>query len=123
MSPHMYDASLTGLRGLAMIFRITIATSLLLAATGVTAAPAKSKAVSTVLITSACDLSATNVAIGANGQTVRLAKPLAPKVKTTLKLPKMTGSVVAVAASFEDESTAESPELDTCQDHTVRFTD
>jgi hypothetical protein len=106
-----------------MIFRITVATSPLLAATGVTAAPAKPKAVSSVLITNDRDVSATDVAIGANGQTVRLAKPLAPKVKTTLKLPKMTGSVVAVAASFGDESTAGFPELDICQDHTVRFMD
>jgi hypothetical protein len=119
----MYDAPLTALRGIAMIFRITIATSLLLAATGVIAAPAKPKPVSTVLITNARDVSATDVAIGANGRTVRLAKPLAPKAKTTLRLPKMTGCVVAVAASFEDESTAEFPELDVCQDHTVRFTD
>jgi hypothetical protein len=110
----MYDASLTGLRGIAMIFWITIAASPLLAATGVTAAPAKPKAVSTVLITNDRDVSATNVAIGANGQTVRLAKPLAPKAKTTLRLPKMTGRVVAVAVSFEDESTAGFPELNVC---------
>ena len=106
-----------------MIFRITIASSLLLAATGAIAAPAKPKPISTVVITNARDVPATEVAIGANGQTVRLAKPLAPKAKTTLKLPKMTGCMVAVAATFEDESTAEFPELDVCHDSTVRFTD
>jgi hypothetical protein len=106
-----------------MIFRITTATSLLLAATGAFAAPTKTKPVSTVIITNARDIPATDVAIGANGQTVRLTKPLAPKAKTTLRLPKMAGCMVAVAATFEDESTAEFSELDVCQDGTVRFTD
>jgi hypothetical protein len=119
----MYDASPTAQRGLAMIFRITTATSLLLAATSAIAAPVKAKPVSTIVITNARAVPATDVAIGANGQIVRLPKPLAPKAKTTLRLPKMTGCMVAVAATFEDESTAEFPELDVCQDKTVRFTD
>jgi hypothetical protein len=122
-APHKYDASPTVQRGIAMIYRITTATSLLLAATGAFAAPTKTKPVSTVIITNARDIPATDVAIGVNGQTVRLTKPLAPKAKTTLRLPKMTGCMVAVAATFEDESTAEFPELDVCQDGTVRFTD
>ena len=106
-----------------MIFRIATAASLLLAATGAIAAPAKPKTVSSVVITNAREVPATDVAIGVNGQTVRLAKPLTSKAKTTLKLPKMTGCMVAVAATFEDESLVELPELDVCKDSTVRFTD
>jgi hypothetical protein len=106
-----------------MIIRIVTATSLLLAATSAIAAPTKPKPVSAVVITNAREVPAIDVAIGANGQTVRLAKPLAPRAKTTLRLPKMTGCMVAVAATFEDESTAELPELDVCKDSTVRFTD
>ena len=106
-----------------MIFRIVTATGLLLAATGAIAAPTKPNSVSTVLITNAREVSATDVAIGANGQTIRLSKPLAPNAKTTLKLPKMSGCLVAVAATFEDEATAELPELDVCKDRNVRLTD
>jgi hypothetical protein len=117
----MNDAFQTIQRGIAMIVRTLIATSLLLTATSVFAAP--SKPVSAVIITNARDVPATDIAIGANGKTVRLAKPLAPKAKATLKLPKMTGCMVAVAATFEDESTAELPELDICKDGTLRLTD
>jgi len=106
-----------------MIIRIITATSLLLAATSVIAAPAKPKPVSTVLITNSREVPATDVSVGADGQIVRLAKPLPPKAKTTLKLPKMTGCIVAVAATFEDESTAELPGLDVCKDSNVRLTD
>ncbi|MBQ0822256.1 hypothetical protein HPT29_022875 [Microvirga terrae] len=104
-----------------MIVRTLIVTSFLLAATGVFAAPSKPN--SSVVVTNARDVSATDIAIGANGQTVRLTKPLAPKAKATLRLPRVTGCMVAVAATFEDESTAELPELDTCKDGTLRFTD
>ena len=106
-----------------MIVRIVVATGLVLAAGAAAAAPEKPKPVSAVLVTNARSVPATDIAIGANGQTVRLAKPLAPNAKTTLKLPKMSGCVVAVAATFEDDSTTEVPELDVCKDSTVRFTD
>lgn len=106
-----------------MIIRIIAATSLLFAVTSAIAAPQKPKSVSTVLITNSREVPATDVSVGVDGQTVRLAKPLPPKTKTTLKLPKVTGCIVAVAATFEDESTAELPVLDVCKDRTVRFTD
>jgi hypothetical protein len=106
-----------------MIIRIVTATSLILAATGAIAAPTKPKPASAVVIVNAREVPATDVAIGADGQTVRLAKPLAPNAKTTLRLPKMKGCMVAVAATFEDESTVEQPELDVCKDSAVRFTD
>ncbi|WP_201836219.1 hypothetical protein [Microvirga zambiensis] len=106
-----------------MIIRIITATSLLFAATGAIAAPAKPNHATTVVITNSREVPATAVSVGVDGQTVRLATPLPPKAKTTLKLPKMTGCMVAVAATFDDESTAELPDLDVCKDRNVRFTD
>ncbi|WP_162820178.1 hypothetical protein [Microvirga calopogonii] len=104
-----------------MTFRIIAATALLLTATSAMAAPAKPA--SAVLVTNAREVAVTDVTVEAGGKTVRLAKPLAPKAKTTLKLPKMSGCTVTVAATFEDESTADLSEFDVCKDKNVRFTD
>src|SRR5687767_12328377 len=106
-----------------MVVRILTATSLLLAAPAAFAAPTKPKQVSTVVITNSRGVQATDVAVGANGQTVRLSKPLAPKAQATLRLPKMAGCMVVVAALFQDEATSELSELDVCKDRTIRFTD
>jgi len=106
-----------------MIFRIAAATGLLLVANGALAAPPKPKPPSAVVISNARAFPTTEIAIGVGEQSVRLSKPLASKAKTTLKLPKMSGCVVAVAASFEDESTADLGEFDVCRDSTIRFTD
>ena len=106
-----------------MIVRILAATSLLLAASAAFAAPTKPKPVSAVVITNSRGVQATDVAVGANGQTVRLSKPLAPKAQATLRLPKMAGCMVVVAARFEDEAASELSELDVCKDRTIRFTD
>jgi hypothetical protein len=106
-----------------MIVRILAATSLLLAASAAFAAPTKPKPVSAVVITNSRGVQATDVAVGVNGQTVRLSKPLAPKAQATLRLPKMAGCMVVVAAVFEDEAASELSELDVCKDRTIRFTD
>ncbi len=105
-----------------MIVRIAAAISLLAASTAL-AAPTKPKPAASLVITNARAVPATDVAIDVNGQTVRVSKPLAPKAKATLKLPKMSGCTVAVAAAFEDETTAELGEFDVCKDRTVRLTD
>lgn len=106
-----------------MIFRIVAATSLLLATSHVMAAPSKPTPASALVITNARQVPATDIAIGANGQTIRTKKPLAPQAKTTLKLPKMTGCHVAIAANFPDEASVQMDEFDVCKDHTVRLTD
>ena len=106
-----------------MIVRVLAATSLLLAAPAAFAAPTKPKTVSAVVITNSRGVQATDVAVGANGQTVRLSKPLAPKAQASLRLPKMAGCMVVVAARFEDEAASELSELDVCKDRTIRFTD
>jgi hypothetical protein len=106
-----------------MIFRAFAATGLVLVASVAVAAPAKPRPASALTITNARAVPAIEVAIGAGDQTVKLSRPLAPKAKTTLKLPKMTGCMVAVAATFADESVAELDEFDVCKESTVRFTD
>ena len=60
--------------------------------------------------------------VRAGEQSARLAKPLAPQSKATLRLPKLKGCLVSVAATFEDEGRAEIPEHDVCKDRTIRFT-
>ncbi|KLK91015.1 hypothetical protein AA309_22850 [Microvirga vignae] len=106
-----------------MIFRIVTATGLLLVASHAIAAPSKPKPATALVITNAREVPATDLAVGANGQTVRIKKPLAPQAKTTLKLPKMTGCQVAIAASFPDEASIQMDEFDVCKDNTVRLTD
>ena len=105
-----------------MFFRILAATSLLFTA-AVPLLPQRTKACLGTVITNAREVRAIDVAVGANGQTVRLTRPLGPNAKATLKLPKMSGCMVAIAANFEDETAAELGEFDTCQDSTVRLTD
>jgi hypothetical protein len=106
-----------------MIFRIVTAAGLLLVASHAIAAPSKPKPASALVITNAREVPATDIAIGANGQTVRIKKPLAPQAKTTLKLPKMTGCQVAIAATFPDEASVQMDEFDVCEDNTIRLTD
>jgi hypothetical protein len=65
----------------------------------------------------------TEVAIGVGEKSVRLPKPLASKARATLKLPKMSGCMVAVAVNFETGSTADLGEIDVCKDNAIRFTD
>jgi hypothetical protein len=106
-----------------MLVRLVAATGLLLVANHALAAPTKPKPDSALIITNAREVPATDVAIDANGQTVRVMKPLAPKAKTSVKLPQMTGCMVAIAATFEDDATAELAEFDVCQDRNIRLTD
>jgi hypothetical protein len=105
-----------------MDLRIVTAIGLLSASNAI-AAPEQAKPASALVITNARQVPATDIAIGANGQTVRIKKPLAPQAKTTLKLPKMKGCQVAVAAIFPDEASIQADELDVCRDNTIRLTD
>jgi hypothetical protein len=109
--------------GNTMLFRVVTATGLLLLASHAIAAPTKLKPASALVITNARGVPATDIAIGANGQTVRIKKPLAPQAKATLKLPKLTGCQVAVAASFPDEASIQMDDFDVCKDNNIRLTD
>jgi hypothetical protein len=104
------------------MIRILMAAGLVVVAGAAWAAP-KPKPAATVSITNARDVTATEVSIEAAEGTVRLAKPLAARARTSLKLPRMTGCNVAIAAIFEDESVVEIEEFDICKDSRIRFTD
>ena len=51
------------------------------------------------------------------------SKPLGPKARATLKLPKLQGCTVSVTASFEGGGQVDVGEFDICKDKTIRFTD
>lgn len=104
-----------------MPMRLYAAAGLAIVATGALAAPPKPA--SALLITNARAVPAVEVVIGAGEKTVGLPKPLAPKAKATLKLPKVTGCTVSVSATFADESVVEMDDFDVCKEKTIRFTD
>jgi len=63
------------------------------------------------------------IVITAEDATASTSKPLGPKARTTLKLPKIQGWTVSVAASFAGVGQVEVGEFDICKDRTIRFTD
>ncbi len=95
------------------------------------AAPAAKKARSktpqpaqVVTLTNATRQTATEVIItGEEEKTAKLSKPLAPKAKASLKLPKLKECLVQVAATFEGEGQVDIGEFDICKDKTIRFTE
>jgi hypothetical protein len=67
---------------------------------------------------------AIQVAVAADDKIVRSAKPLAPKGRAVLKLPKLTGCTVTVSAAFAGEDAMkEIGEVDVCREKSVRLTD
>lgn len=65
----------------------------------------------------------TSLEVSGDGKSARLAKPLKPKGRTTLRLPAMKGCTVSVAAAFDGTGEPQTTELDICKDKSVRFTD
>lgn len=86
------------------------------------AAP-KPRPATALAIVNARAVPATEVSVSAGDAVANLPKPLAPKGRATLKLPKLTGCMVAVSAVFADETVAEIDEFDVCKEKQVRFTD
>ena len=78
---------------------------------------------SAVVVTNASKNTATQVTITAEGKDAKLTKPLKPKAKASVKLPKLKGCIVTVAATFEGEGQADAGEFDVCKDKNIRFTD
>jgi hypothetical protein len=76
-----------------------------------------------VTIVNASAKSVTGVVISAGDQTATLSKPLAPKARTAVKLPKMKGCTVSVAATFEGGDTSDSDAFNVCKEKLIRFTD
>ena len=65
----------------------------------------------------------TEVAITAGDKTATLSKPLAPKGRTAVKLPKIKGCTVSVAATFEGGGKSGADAFDVCKERLIRFTD
>src|SRR5918911_705359 len=61
----------------------------------------------------------TEVAITAEDTTASLSKPLAPKARTAVKLPKMKGCTVSVAASFEGGGKSDADAFDVCREKLI----
>ena len=76
-----------------------------------------------VTLTNATGQTAKEVVIMAEDQSAKLTKPLAPKAKTTMKMPKIKGCMVSVAAVFEGEGQVDIGEFDICKERTIRFTE
>ena len=82
------------------------------------------KPAAAVTVTNASTHTATNIVItGEDEKTATISKPLAPKAKTVVKLPKLKGCTVAVQATFENEGQVDVGEFDVCKEKTIRFTD
>ena len=64
----------------------------------------------------------TGVVITAEDKTATLSKPLAPKARTAVKLPKLKGCTVSVAATFEGGGQSGGA-FDVCKEKLIRFTD
>ena len=65
----------------------------------------------------------TTVAITAGDKTTTLSKPLAPKARTAVKLPKLKGCTVSVAATFEEGGKSDADAFNVCKEKLIRFTD
>jgi hypothetical protein len=76
-----------------------------------------------VTVVNASAKTVTGVVLTAGDQTATLLKPLAPKGRTALKLPKLEGCTVSVAATFEGGDTSDSDTFDVCKEKLIRFTD
>ena len=77
-----------------------------------------------VTLTNASKQTATQIVItGDEDKSAKLVKPLAPKAKANLKLPKLKDCMVHVAAVFEGEGQVDIGDFDICKEKTIRFTD
>ena len=85
--------------------------------------PPKTQAATAVTIVNGSELSAKTITVLSYAKAVSQAGPLAPKAKATLRLPKMSGCLVTVAATFEGGSVSDGRTIDLCKVKLVRLTD
>ena len=78
---------------------------------------------SSVTVINATASPVTGIVITAGDKTTKLSKPLAPKARATVKLPKMQGCTVSVAATFEGGGKSDAETFDVCKEKSIRFTD
>ena len=85
--------------------------------------PPKPQAATAVTVVNGSELPAKSITVLSDARAVSHAGPLAPKAKATLKLPKMKGCLVTVAATFEGGSVSDGRTIDVCRVKLVRLTD
>ena len=85
--------------------------------------PPKPRAATALTVVNGREIPATTITLTAGAKAVSHAEPLAPNAKVTLKLPKMKGCRVAVAAAFEEGSVSDGSDIDVCKVKLVRLTD
>ena len=85
--------------------------------------PPKPRAATALTVVNGREIPTTTITLMAGAKAVSHAEPLAPNAKVTLKLPKMTGCFVAVAATFEEGSVSDGGDIDVCKVKLVRLTD
>jgi hypothetical protein len=78
---------------------------------------------SSVTVINATANTVTGVVITVGDKTTKLSKPLAPKGRATVRLPKMKGCTVSVAATFEGGGKSDAETFDVCKEKLIRFTD
>jgi len=83
----------------------------------------KPRAVVAVTVVNGSEIPVTTITIAGEAQIVSHTEPLAPKAQATLKLPKMRGCLVTVAATFEGGSMSSDRAIDVCRVKLVRLTD
>lgn len=66
---------------------------------------------------------ATEIVITTGDKTTKLSKPLAPKARATVRLPKMKGCTVSVEATFEGGGKSDAETFDVCKERSIRFTE
>lgn len=76
-----------------------------------------------IAVVNASAHTATQVVITGEEKTATLSKPLAPKARAAVKLPKLKGCLVSVTATFEGEGQVDAGEFNICKDKAIRFTD
>ena len=86
--------------------------------------PAAAKPADSVTVTNASANTALQIVItGDDDKTATVSKPLAAKAKTVVKLPKLKGCTVSVAATFEEGGKSDADAFNVCKEKLIRFTD
>ena len=80
-------------------------------------------AAAALTIVNGSETPATSITVTGEAKVISHAGPLAPNAKATLKLPKMKGCLVTVAATFEGGSVSDGGAIDVCKVKLVRLID
>jgi hypothetical protein len=85
--------------------------------------PAQKGPPGAVTVVNASAKTVIGLVIKADEGTATLSKPLAPKGRTAVKLPKLKDCTVSVAATFDGGSKSDADAFDVCKEKLIRFTD